>query len=58
MILASGWNACKSWRSISDDLRDVKQQQQGLDVAVLCLEKNSSGPATALRTTTMRQHRL
>jgi hypothetical protein len=45
-------------RSISDDLRDVKQQQQGLDVAVLCLEKNSSGPAMALRTTTMRQQRL
>jgi hypothetical protein len=30
-------------RSISDDLRDVKQQQQGLGVVVLCREQQSLG---------------
>jgi hypothetical protein len=33
----------ESVRSISDDLRDVKQQQQGLGVVVLCLEQQSLG---------------
>jgi hypothetical protein len=29
-------------RSISSNLRDIKQQYQGLSVAVLCLEKQST----------------
>jgi hypothetical protein len=33
----------ESVRSISDDLRDVKQQQQGLGVVVLCREQQSLG---------------